>query len=505
MSRDLNPRKRKVPRAIRSASNIEMLQRLLAQEPGPWTPTLVLQGFSYLYHMNWKEKDVPEMLGALAQKVASCQGPLGAETVSSVLNSLRNMSTRCRETREVLAALIPKFDKCKHVTGIQIRISLYGLKSMSSDVREVKDVLAALTPKIEGSREELDAQAVSSALYGLKSMNSDALETRGVLAALAPKIEACRQELSAQAVGNALYGFQNMSSDVREVENVLAALVPKIEACREELDAQAVGSALYGLQNMSSDVREVVDVLAAMTPKIEGCNKDLLAQDIGNALYGMQGMDDRMEQVHALLGALERQIEFFHGVFPPLDAAQAIQGLLDRASPPASHIRELVGAKIVVQSESASEEMILHLASVMLIGGMALPASVSGAYSDALAKEYARVEGRMARCKSKFEADMVLRLATLYPSLSFQANTRIVDGLEMDIYFPDLKLNIELDGPSHLVKTTRSFNSKRDVHLQKKGIQVHRIDIRRRTTSSAMNDVVGVLSSFGVKTNIGGV
>jgi very-short-patch-repair endonuclease len=296
-----------------------------------------------------------------------------------------------------------------------------------------------------------------------------------------------------------------MSSDVQEVRYVLGALAPKIEECREQLSSQEVGNALYGLQNMSSDVREVVDVLVAMTPKIEGCGQHLLAQHIGNALYGLQGMDDRLEQVRALFGALEGQLELFEGIMLPLDAAQAIQGLLDRKSPSTSHIRELVGAKVTVQCESDPEETILHLASVMLIDGMALPAIVSAAYDDALAKECARAEGRRPRCKSKFEANVMERLEKLYPSLSFQANTRIVDGLEMDIHFPDLKLNIELDGPFHRARTARSFNSKRDVHLQKKGIQVHRINILRRTTSSAIHEITRVLSSFGVETNIEGV
>jgi hypothetical protein len=65
------------------------------------------------YAYQRKENGVPEMLRALAKKVGSYQGSLDADTVSSVLKSLRNMSTRCRETREVLTALIPKLDECR--------------------------------------------------------------------------------------------------------------------------------------------------------------------------------------------------------------------------------------------------------------------------------------------------------------------------------------------------------------------------------------------------------
>jgi hypothetical protein len=77
-----------------------------------------------------------------------------------------------------------------------------------------------------------------------------------------------------------------------------------------------------------------------------------------------------------------------------------------------------VGAKVTVQRENDPEETILHLGSVMLIDGMALPASVSAADDDALAKECARAEGRMSRCKSKFEANVVQVLAKLYRAAS---------------------------------------------------------------------------------------
>jgi hypothetical protein len=99
-----------------------------------------------LYNVNQNEKGVREVLRALAKKVCSCQGSLDADTVSNVLSSLHNMSTRCWATREVLAALIPRPTRI-HVR--QVRISLYGLQSMSSDVQEVRDVLGALAPKIK--------------------------------------------------------------------------------------------------------------------------------------------------------------------------------------------------------------------------------------------------------------------------------------------------------------------------------------------------------------------
>jgi very-short-patch-repair endonuclease len=210
-------------------------------------------------------------------------------------------------------------------------------------------------------------------------------------------------------------------------------------------------------------------------------------------------MDDSVESVHIVLRVLERQLELFDGFLTLCETAQLLQGLLGKRSSPASHIRELLGTKVSVELESTSEDTILHLVSVMFMDGMTLPAIVSAAYCDALAKEFAKtsdLQGQRSRCKSKFEADVMERLGVLIPFQSFQSNTRIVDGFEMDLYFPALNLNVELDGPSHRARTARSFNSKRDEYLQKKGIHVHRINILRRTASSAVHEIVNVLS-FG--------
>jgi hypothetical protein len=82
--------------------------------------------------------------------VASWQGSLTVDGLSRIINSLSEISSECREAREVLAALTPKIDECQQVfNAMQIRRSLYGLQKMSSDVREVKNVLAALASKIE--------------------------------------------------------------------------------------------------------------------------------------------------------------------------------------------------------------------------------------------------------------------------------------------------------------------------------------------------------------------
>jgi very-short-patch-repair endonuclease len=214
-------------------------------------------------------------------------------------------------------------------------------------------------------------------------------------------------------------------------------------------------------------------------------------------------MNDRVDQVHAVLRTLERELDRFDGTLAPIEAAQIIQGLFNKRSPSASRIRALVGSKVTVSPGSAQgASNILSLASVMLIDGMTLPASVSAAYDGAITRECARASNpkvQWSRCKSRFELKIVKRLGALCLSHKFQANVHAVDGLEMDLYFPVLKLNIELDGPYHRMRATRLLNTRRDDHLQRKGIQVHRINILDYSASSAVEEILEVLSSFGVE------
>jgi very-short-patch-repair endonuclease len=77
--------------------------------------------------------------------------------------------------------------------------------------------------------------------------------------------------------------------------------------------------------------------------------------------------------------------------------------------------------------------------------------------------------------------------------------------LEVNLYFPALHLYIELDGPFHRTGTARSFNCKRDEHLQKKGIHVHRVHVLRNPVRNAVQETGNVLSSVGVRTYTGGV
>ncbi|MBT6843075.1 MAG: hypothetical protein HOA17_04655 [Candidatus Melainabacteria bacterium] len=76
---------------------------------------------------------------------------------------------------------------------------------------------------------------------------------------------------------------------------------------------------------------------------------------------------------------------------------------------------------------------------------------------------------------SSFEAMVFADLTRLQPNLNFSA-TKYVDGFEMDIYLPDLKINLEVDGPYHKLELVKKDNQMRDDYLQETyGIETYRV------------------------------
>jgi very-short-patch-repair endonuclease len=52
---------------------------------------------------------------------------------------------------------------------------------------------------------------------------------------------------------------------------------------------------------------------------------------------------------------------------------------------------------------------------------------------------------------SPYETDLVQTLRTQFPELEIRQNT-LLDGVELDVFIPSLKLNVEVDGMQHMGK-----------------------------------------------------
>lgn len=236
---------------------------------------------------------------------------MSPQLISNALYGLQNMSDSMRDTRYVLAAILPAIkNPTEPFSSLAVGLALYGLQSMTANSVEVRRVLDALATQIELCNEPFNAQTLGNALYGLKSMDSDSDEIRRLLSAFSNQLRKNigNQKLTGQSIGNALYGLKNMQGDVVEVQELVALLADAIKHSDAQLSAQAVGNAIYGLSCMSSNEESVLHLLEALTVKVKSSQGKLNSQAIASALYGLQNMSSTSKQVRQLLLALSIKI-----------------------------------------------------------------------------------------------------------------------------------------------------------------------------------------------------
>lgn len=89
--------------------------------------------------------------------------------------------------------------------------------------------------------------------------------------------------------------------------------------------------------------------------------------------------------------------------------------------------------------------------------------------------------------RSKLERYLEQELKTNFPSIEFLCNTNKMFGVELDFYFPDLKLAIELNGIVHFepiygvekLKRVQDIDRKKAEKCKQAGIELHIIDVSR--------------------------
>lgn len=110
------------------------------------------------------------------------------------------------------------------------------------------------------------------------------------------------------------------------------------------------------------------------------------------------------------------------------------------------------------------------------------------------AGKYSAANGnRKANSRSKFEKWMESELITMYPGMKILFNSRKeLGGKELDIYFPDLKLGIEINGPTHwipiygedLLERVRANDLKKIQTCSEKEIVLIVLDTRKQNAFS---------------------
>lgn len=469
-----------------------------------------------LQNMESKYPEVRSLVFAIAKKLVSLDVPMDSKGIGSALYGLNKMTSEEPQVRSLLAALATSIDQSKCVlTGEGVADALYGLSGMTYDCPELRSLLKALSNRIDGQRGKLDAQEIGNALYGLSGMSSDMPEVRLIVSKLTGKLTRSKAILRSQHIGRALLGFQRFTADSAEVKQLLRQVIARIrESDRVRMTSQAIGDALYGLQGMSSETDEVQELLGELAKKIATTAAVLAPRDIGRALFGLQGLSSSQslfqesaigldsDEVQFLLSALWDKIKVVTAPIPLSAIAMGLQGLTQLRDPIADNIRQFLYIQAIsmknqticddnqiicedvddIQSVALRSDVIAAVRA-MRLNNLLIPKWLAIAYNDIEAVHATKP----VLPQSKGDKMIVSRFASAYPSIKMRGND-LVDGFRLDMNFPEIKLNVELDGPAHGYPARSRFDQLRDDFLrEKKEYAVVRVPLVGQNTTEIIS------------------
>jgi len=478
-----------------------------------------------LFGLQCMKSNCPEvraLVQAIATKMVALKVEMDSKGIGSALYGLSGMSDDQPQVRALLAALADRIVKSNSLlSGQGIADALYGLRGMTSDGAELRSLLTALASKIDSTQGKLDSQEIGNALYGLQGMSSEIPEVRVIVQKLADKLARSSAILRSPQIGRALLGLQRLSASSPEVRSLLRQLSRRIaESDRTRMTSSDIADSLYGMQGMAEKVPEVQELLGELAKKIAVTAAELSPEEVGRALFGLQGLSSEAsifaesaigidsDEVQFLLSTLWDKIKVVKAQWSLGSLAMGLQGIILLKDPLADSIRQFlyyqciklggggtapagdaavigaVGDSSSSSSSSDSDRTISNPASTfaaldvisavrsLRLNGLLIPRW--------LADEYNAVEEQHAAKavvpQSRADKLIVSKYQSSYPSErggGVMVPNALIDGIRLDMDFPELKLNFELDGPTHMYPSRSLFDRERDEYLSvKKGYKV---------------------------------
>lgn len=487
-----------------------------------------------LQRMKSNSAEVRALLTAITTKMSENEKvEMDSKGIGSALYGLQSMSSNVPQVRILLSSLANriKISQCS-LSGNSIGDALYGLSAMASDCPELRALLTALAGRIDSNIGKLDSQDIGNALFGLQGLSSEMAEVRVIVTKLAEKIKRSKAILRSQHIGRACYGLQRLGADSKEVKFLLKQLAKRIqESDRTRMTSAAIADTVYGLQGLSSSVEEVQVLVGEIAKKVASTAAEFSPAQVGRTLFGMQGLSSSAsifqesaigldaDEVQFLLSALWDKIKVMKQQFPLSAISMGLSGLTYLKDPIADNIRQFLYLQIVAIGEKRATDvnagMIEEIGKPIVsyqydshVFDVSLPMSDDSTTSSKnpytfepteiistvralrlnnllvpkwLALLYNELEGvhhiTPTIQQSRSDKITVQRYMALHKNENVIPNG-IVDGFRLDLCFPDIKLNIELDGLSHKYPARARYDRARDEYISvKKNYKVSRIKI----------------------------
>jgi len=484
-----------------------------------------------LQRMKSNSPEVRALVQAMAKKLQEEKVILDSEGIGSALYGLHRMSSDVPQVRALLSALTGCIEISEvYLSGQGIADSLYGLAGMTTDCKELRTLLTVLASKIDETTGKLDSQEIGNALYGLQGLSSQMVGARLIAGKLGEKLKRSKAVLLSQHIGMAMLGLQRLGPETVEVRFLMRQLAKRIsESERTRLSSAAIADAVFGLQGMTADIPEVQELATELAKKVSASDAGLTPPQIARALFGLQsfqssasfieesalGLDS--DEVQFLISTLWDKIKVVKEPMELEDIAISLQGISGLRMPIGENIRQYLYSQVVKNQDLADVELDLELEDEVddrqpvtseYQSSLITPALINTvrglmlnnlAVPKWLAFEYNAIESRHESMpvlpQSRADKIVAQRYILLNPNPKTRLATNIiVNGFRLDLSFPEIKLNVELDGPSHRDPARARFDRARDRFMAAKGYEVLRLPLTGRSVDDLVNQIRDTVS-----------
>ncbi|GAB5365108.1 hypothetical protein AAMO2058_001028500 [Amorphochlora amoebiformis] len=401
------------------------------------------------------------------------------------------ISESLRKLLELLGRELERFcDSEDYMSVKELSMSLNGLQSHgdSPEIRRILNQLSIQAQKLRSKgSEQFDFQAVGNSLIGLKNM-AISKELNGLLDSLLPLIQNAKWTESSQpqAIANALYGLQGLPLN-RFTLLVLQKLTPHLPPPPSppsqshpppppeypsfsgyppkpnEFTPQHVANALFGLQNLcetpmenlrdssesrdlkSGVVGEVIDRLGEWVGAKEGdVSWRLGSLQLGQSIFGL--LTHRSHPLFPVLIKKALSLQPPRGIPSDYNLQESPEDLQESLDA----LMELKSSRISEESQvfrEVSEDLqgIESLVQSLVLAGNP---PREGSYVMGLYRYTA--EKLTGKPRNHLESEIQRMFANKSVIMGSKLLSNVfVDGFELDLFEPELKLNIEIDGDVH--------------------------------------------------------
>lgn len=322
-------------------------------------------------------------------------------------------------------------------------------------------------------------------------------QVRYLLRQLTVRIAASeRTVLTGSSIADSLFGLQGLDSDVPEVQELLGELAKKIALTQVTLSSQQLGRALFGLQGLRSTSSvfaesaiglasdEVQFLLSALWDKVKlraGRSEPfhMYLRDVGQGLLGLTQLNDPI--ANNLRMYLYSQLTYIGSALlsAPQEVAVHPAAAVGGISAEGDTTMSLTSVQPNDTSSTRSDQRraadyhmydptdVVTAVRALKLNSLPVPAWLATAY-DSIARQHSTAP---VRALSRADRLVTQRFTSQHPAEKVMINC-LIDGFSLDMLFPEVGLNVELDGPSHKYAARMLADAQRDDYLQNEGYEV---------------------------------